>query len=49
MKHFFKILYVVMAFFMLSYVYYHVKADNICETIFGCFGLWLWYYSWNKE
>lgn len=49
MKTVFKILYIVVALFMLSYTYYHVKADNICETIYGCFGLWTWIYYWDRE
>lgn len=48
MKTFFKILYIIFALFIIAYINYHVKADNVCETIFGCFALWIWMYHRDK-
>ena len=44
MKYVLRILYIVVALFILFYTHYHVKADNVCETIYGCFVLWIWFY-----
>ena len=39
---FFNILYIILGLCLVSYIYHHVRADNICETIYGCFALWLY-------
>lgn len=44
MKTLFKIFYIALALFMIFYTNYHVKAEHICETIYGCFGLWVWFH-----
>ena len=49
MKYVLKILYIIFALFIIAYINHHVRADNICETIFGCFALWIWFYFRDKN
>lgn len=43
MKTFLKILYILLGVLLLAYTNHHVQAGDICETIYGCFALYIWF------
>ena len=34
---------------LLNYTHTAVEAGNVCKTIYGCFGMWLWFHLCTKE
>lgn len=34
---------------LLNYTHTAVEVGNICKTIYGCFGMWLWFHLCTKE
>lgn len=34
---------------LINYTHTAVEAGNVCKTIYGCFGLWVWFNICTKE
>ena len=43
------IIYALLAFGLIGYTSQAVSSGDICRTIFGCFGLWIWFNIGKKE
>lgn len=39
----------VVVFTLINYTHNAVESGNVCKTIYGCFGLWLWFHLCTKE
>lgn len=43
------IIYTVLVFALIAYTFRAVNSGNICETIYGCFGMWVWLNIGKRE
>ena len=34
---------------LINYTHNVVEAGDVCKTIYGCFGLWIWFNLCTKE
>lgn len=34
---------------LINYTHSAVEAGNVCKTIYGCLGLWIWFNLCTKE
>ncbi len=49
MKYVWKILYIMIGLLITFNTYRNVLAGDVCQTIYGCFALWLWVYYRDKN
>lgn len=40
---------IVLLLALINYTNNAVEAGNVCKTIYGCFGLWIWFNICKKE
>ncbi len=40
---------IVLLLALINYTNNAVESGNICKTIYGCFGMWIWLYLSTKE
>lgn len=43
------IIYIILGLALLGYTSHSVNAGDVCRTIYGCFGLWVWLNINTKE
>ena len=48
MKTFFKFVATAIAIWIALITYEYVRDGDVCRTIFGCFAIWLWFWSNNR-
>ena len=44
MKYVWKILYIIFGLLLIFNTHRNVQVGDVCQTIYGCFAIWLWYY-----
>ena len=49
MKHIINLLDLIFASYTIFYTIHHVNSGDICQTIFGCTILLMWFWIFRKE
>jgi len=49
MQYVWKILYIIVGLLLVFNTYRNVQLGDVCQTICGCFALWLWVHFRDKN